>query len=71
MQQKVLKQVSEEFNLSSKEVETLYKLWWKKAKEIIESDNMLDINIPNLGKLIINQTKKKYIDEIKKDKTDV
>jgi hypothetical protein len=66
--------VSREFNISESKVEFLYKLWWKEVRHLIENtdinniDSYTDINIPYLGKLVINQNKKKYINGTKNKK---
>lgn len=76
----VLNKVAEEFHLKPSEVELLYKLWWKEVKTSLESNDLTnykqckytDINIPMLGKLILDTKKADFINErinIKRDST--
>ena len=60
LSKKIVKQISEEFNISNTEVIKLYYLWWKEAKEVIEQGKeYTDINIPLLGKLILRNNDNK------------
>lgn len=67
----IVQQIAKEFNLSSTQVELLYKLWWREVKNLIESNNLTnykecpytDINIPRIGKLVIDTHKADIINE--------
>lgn len=67
----IVQQVAKEFNLSSTQVELLYKLWWKEVKASLESNDLrnykecehTDINIPLIGKLVIAPKKADIINE--------
>lgn len=80
LQKTLLDNVAEEFHLKPSEVELLYKLWWKEVKTSLESNDLrnykeckhTDINIPLIGKLIVNPKKADIINErinIKGDST--
>lgn len=80
LQKTLLDKVAEEFHLKPSEVELLYKLWWKEVKTSLESNDLrnykeckhTDINIPLIGKLIVNPKKADIINErinIKGDST--
>lgn len=67
----ILDKVANEFHLKPSEVELLYKLWWKEVKNLLESNDLknyqdckyTDINIPLIGKLILDPKKAKIINE--------
>lgn len=71
LRKELTQKIAKEFNISSTQVELLYRLWWKEAKTLIESNNLLnydecmytDINIPKIGKLVIDTHKAEIINE--------
>lgn len=71
LRKELLNQVANEFHLKPSEVELLYNLWWKEVKTSIESNDLTkyqsckftDINIPNIGKLVLDVTRANKINE--------
>ena len=70
------KKVASKFNISTKEAETLCKLWYKEVRIILGTDKtnceFTDINLPFLGKFIFNKKQNDIIYErfkIKKNST--
>lgn len=69
--QTLINKVADEFHLKPSEVELLYKLWWKEVKTSLENNDLknykecehTDINIPLIGKLIVNTHKADIINE--------
>lgn len=61
LSKRIKQKIKDEYGLSFKDTDNIYKLWWKQAKDIIESEGneYTDINIPLLGKLV----KRTNIDE--------
>lgn len=79
LRREIAAQVAKEFGLSQLKVELLYKLWWKEVKNSLESNdltqykecNHTDINIPLIGKLVLDLRKIDKINEqikVKRDK---
>lgn len=71
LKKELLNQVANEFHLKSSEVELLYNLWWKEVKTFIQSNDLTDylnckytdINIPNIGKLVLDVKRADKINE--------
>ena len=80
LRREIITQVANEFNIKPSEVELLYKLWWKEVKNHLEANDLTkykecdytDINIPMLGKLVLDLRKIDKINEqikVKRDQT--
>lgn len=71
LSEKIVNQISAEFQLPKSKVKLLYDEWWREASFFIkendlaniESCKFTDLNIPGFGKLIINLKKSKHLNE--------